>query len=64
MKSITLWKCKNREGIYEHNHIEDGHVDGDKPKLRFPSQSLWKNGEWIKIHCWIKDGIIIHGEEK
>ena len=34
MKPITVWKTIFKESI-KHNHIEDGHVEGEKPISRF-----------------------------
>ncbi len=31
MKKITVWRRKNEDGVFEHNHIEDGWIEGEYP---------------------------------
>ena len=55
MKPITVWDCKNKEGVFEFNHIEDGHVDNNKPIPKFPAQEGWKKKEWHRTYCYLND---------
>lgn len=60
MKKITIWKMLkgNDELIIEHNHIEDGHVDGTYPlplDPKFKGQLSWKNFEWQKEHGYLDE---------
>ena len=61
MKPITIWLCwtkqKNGSHEWEHNHIEDGHVEGDfpKPVVDVPGQKGWKNFKWSKMHAYLDD---------
>ncbi|MDF2534116.1 MAG: hypothetical protein K0R18_273 [Bacillales bacterium] len=53
MKPITVWEVAKGNDVieYEHNHIEDGHVDGEYPlplKPEFTNQKSWKNFSWRK----------------
>lgn len=60
MNKITVWTIKTKiiskdaDGssieniLWLHNHIEDGHIEADKPTIRFPSQNGWKSGIWKK----------------
>lgn len=45
---ITVWK-KIIDGCVEHNHIEDGHVTGDKPRSLRYMLRIVKTKEDIKI---------------
>lgn len=59
MKKITIWerliidKEKNIKE-FRHNHIEDGHVEGDKPIPKFKSQNGWKSYIWRKTFGYLK----------
>lgn len=62
LKPITIWEryVKKNEKItgreywdFEHNHIEDGHVDLDKPKPKSPLQMGWKNSKWRKTFAYL-----------
>ena len=62
MKPITIWQRENKREdgtkVFEHNHIEDGHVIIDQ-KLPTPiceiHKTLWKAGNWIFIHAYLTD---------
>ena len=60
-KKITAWKRFDKEKQrWFHNHIEDGWVHGEKP-VGHPD---WKNGTWIKKHCYmINDKVVDNKEE-
>jgi len=64
LKPITIWKRfvlkdpKLKRWEWEHNHIEDNHIAGDKPIARFKSQRGWKNSAWQKILGYLKDGVV------
>lgn len=53
-KLITVWKKYNdNRKQYEHNHICDGHVDGDIPIGTKEQNKNWNKSKWIKIHCYL-----------
>jgi hypothetical protein len=63
MKPVTVWKTWNElERGWQHNHIEDGHVDAlqthPKPKGDFPLQKQWSKQAWIKRHMHIDNGVL------
>jgi hypothetical protein len=44
---ITLWSRKNEEGVFEHNHIENGHCDSVRPTPKHENhKKAWAKGEW------------------
>jgi hypothetical protein len=64
MKPITLWRCKNREGRFEHHHLEEGHASAERPTPKFPSQESWINKQWQRIHAWMNEkNEIVYKEE-
>lgn len=58
MKPITRWHRKNEKGVFEFNHIEDGHVPTHAklptPKCEIHKKS-WSNGVWQFSHAWLTD---------
>ena len=47
-RSVTVWLRYAKDKLaWEHNHIEDGHVDGGKPQ----GHPSWIKYEWRK--CWM-----------
>lgn len=64
MKPITIWRCKDKKkGIFRHNHMEGGHVVGDKPIPKFPNQKTWLNNEWESEFAWLNEKNIIVRKE-
>lgn len=70
MQKVTAWSRKvARESkthhpsyfIYrfEHNHIEDGWVQGLKPRPKFDSQKSWLNSYWKKHYCYITPNQVV-----
>ena len=57
MIPITVWKKLNtKTGIYEHNHIEDGHVVNKKPIGKFKHQAkLWMSQDWLREYAFLND---------
>ena len=57
MKEITVWKkLNNTTKIFEHNHIEDGHMNGDKPIGKYPNQTKgWSSETWYKIFAFLDE---------
>lgn len=47
-REATLWFRKNEKGVYEYNHLEDGHATGDTPMKKHPAQSGWARASWIQ----------------
>lgn len=65
MKKITIWyrKMKNNDE-FVLNHIQDGHVNVDKPDSKLPvHEKLWSNGAWKSKHAFIDDKGVIHEDE-
>ena len=59
-KPITVWKCKNDKGIFEHNHFEEGHLFNKFPTPKFPNQKSWLNQEWKYYHAYLtKKNVIV-----
>ena len=60
---ITTWHLWNPKfSIWEMNHIENGHAQGDYPlpkSLEFTLQKGWRSGKWQKKHCFLQDGKVI-----
>lgn len=53
MIEVTVWKCLNSKGIFEHNHIDIGHTLSDSPKpMNEYQKNAWKNKTWNKIHTF------------
>jgi hypothetical protein len=50
LTEATLWFRKNEKGVFEYNHIEDGHSLADKPLPKTANQSGWARGTWIREH--------------
>ncbi len=51
-KKVTIWESWNhKEKKWQHNHIEDGWVDGDIPGPK----KAWKGQKWLKRLGWIVD---------
>ena len=54
LKPVTLWAVWNsKTKKYVHNHLEDGHVSGDKPEPKFPAQQGWLSSKWRKEHKYL-----------
>jgi hypothetical protein len=55
MIAVTIWYRLNRDKagneVFEHNHIENGHCEGDKPTPKHPSHSAWARSKWRKEHA-------------
>lgn len=58
MGEITIWRkwYKDEKGRtwHEHNHIEDGQVEGEKPQ----GHTMWKNDKWIKMFGVLRNGVV------
>ena len=59
LAEITIWsKFSKSKQIFEHNHLEFGFVEGDKPtpiKPEFSAQKDWVNYQWKKELCFMTD---------
>ena len=51
---ITVWRRLTKSG-YQHNHIEEGHVENNKPIGQPHQTRSWKDGEWEKEWMWLND---------
>lgn len=60
VSQCTVWKRKQSDGSYTHNHYELGHVDGDKPKSKDKQQEKqWAGGAWVKEYSFITTNAVI-----
>lgn len=60
MKPITVWKKFNeKEQQWEHNHIQDGHVIGDKPTGTKEQTAAWAKGTWVFFHKHLDSNQVI-----
>lgn len=51
MKKITIWeKFNEKKQIWEHNHIEDGHIIANKPTGTKEQNIAWMKGTWRYFH--------------
>jgi hypothetical protein len=47
--SKTEWKLfYPKEGVYKHNHIEDGINENPKPTPKHENQKIWLDQDWAK----------------
>ncbi len=54
-RSITVWLRYAKDKLaWDHNHIENGHVDGGKPQ-EHPS---WSKYEWRKCFMSLENGVV------
>jgi len=55
-KKITVWYRQK----WEHNHIEDGHVELKSPTPMCKEQEKsWKRETWKKKHAHLVDGKVV-----
>jgi len=59
---ITVW-IKLNNGVYEHNHIEEGHSFNQKPTPKFDSQKSWLNNQWLKKHAYLVNNKIVQNDK-
>ena len=63
MKPITTWKRFNEDTQkWSHNHIEDGHIEGDqylKPVGSESQTANWSKGTWIHEHKHLHDNKVV-----
>ena len=63
-QQVTVWKKYNpKTKRFEHNHIEGGHAEGDKPASKHPEQSYWHMYDWQKIHTVMVDGVVQESQQ-
>ena len=59
LAEITVWsKFSKSKQVFEHNHIEFGFAEGEKPrpiKPEFTNQNDWVNYQWKKEFCFMTD---------
>ena len=54
MKPITVWRRFNpKTQEFEHNHIQDGHVDGDIPHGTRKQNAIWHRAKWQKVFGYL-----------
>ena len=62
-KKITIWERLHPDeygNYYEHNHIEDGWVDDDKPVGNEEQTKSWANHSWRKKFGYLDDGHVVY----
>lgn len=61
MEPVTLWERKNARGEWEHNHLSDGHEQGERPVPKHPNHvRAWRGGEWRRRHAWLNSlGVVV-----
>lgn len=60
MKAITVWERFNQESQqWEHNHIEDGHIEGEKPVGTESQTKGWSKGTWTREHKHLDNNKVI-----
>jgi len=55
---ITEW-TRRIDRIWAHNHIQNGHVEGDKPTGEPHQTANWAKGEWKKEHKYLVDNKVV-----
>jgi len=61
MQAITVWKklipkTETTPEHFEHNHIEDGHINATKPIGKFKSQTkTWAGSIWQFKHAHLDE---------
>lgn len=61
-KEVTLWYRQGKDGLWEYNHLEYGHIlSRDKPMPNCAEQSkAWANGHWDPQLAWLEDGKVVY----
>jgi hypothetical protein len=57
VSKITVWN-RWSNGVYVHNHIEDGWVHGDKPTPKSDGQQSWLNADWSKHYAYLVNNVV------
>jgi hypothetical protein len=61
VEPVTRWEVWDGEAkVWWHNHIEAGHVSGDTPTPKFPSQSGWRKRTWRATFGHLDDAHVLH----
>lgn len=49
-KVITIWYRRDEDGVYQHNHLEDGYDEArTKPTPKVTEHNkAWKSGKWAQ----------------
>ena len=62
-KPITVWhRFNEKEGKWDFNHIEDGHIDTDqylKPLGNKEQTVNWSKGTWMHRSKYLKDNVVV-----
>jgi hypothetical protein len=55
---ITVWEKKNKTGVFEHNHIQDGFDPCEiEPKpITDAQKKAWRNADWRKTKARLVNG--------
>lgn len=55
---VTIWQKLNpKTGQYEHNHIENGKIEGEIPlPISLLQEKAWKGALWRKSYGFLIEG--------
>ena len=60
MKPVTVWTRFNENSQqWEHNHIEDGHVNGVKPLGTESQTNNWAKGIWTQEYKHLDNNKVV-----
>lgn len=69
-QKITIWeRWFESDNDYHHNHIENGwiggftgsaHDEGSAPIGDERQTANWAKGEWLNIHTYLIDGVVVN----
>jgi hypothetical protein len=55
---ITSWYVKRPDGLFQFNHIADGHGHGIKPEPKSERQQVWNAQTWAKRETEMVDKVV------
>lgn len=68
VEKITIWrrlvnkknaKTGEKWQVWEHNHIEDGWVETEKPVPKTPEQKIsWDSAKWTREYGHLIDAVV------
>lgn len=64
LRPVTLWSRETgQKGTFAYNHLEEGHCENDKPTIKHPDQTSWKNSQWRKEFAHLdENSVVVHSE--
>lgn len=64
MTRWEVWDDDDDVKDWRHNHIDNGHADGDAPTPKFPSQAGWAKRKWRKTLGHLDDAHVLHLDDR